>query len=423
MNRSAQVAYRAASDVAAKGAFFVVTLIAARRLSHEGFGVFSIGTTLGWMAAVASDFVIQMHLARSIAQGTQRATDVLAAWLRVRAVASAAVIVIAAAIGALTTSGGGATLAILLMTLAYVAAGLVESVNYFYRGLGRTDIESTLTIVQRGALLLIAALALSLSPTVIALSVAMVVPPLAMLAYSVVRARTLAASASAGGIATAPAPIDVRGELLRDVLPIGAGIVLSALYFRIDVLLLQLWNGTDAVATYNAVFRIVDGLRLLPAALVAVALPVLCRATTLQPLVKTATIATGAAIAISGVLWLIADAVVPLLFGSGYAAGVPAFRILLLAYPLLSLNHALTCQLIGWHGHRAYAVTCAAALLFNVVANTALLPAYGSLGAAWTTVATEVVITLGSIGALIPRSVRVARMVGREPQADPLGAF
>jgi O-antigen/teichoic acid export membrane protein len=421
MNRSAQVAYRVASDVAAKGAFFVVTVIAARRLSLEDFGVFSIGTTLGWMAAVASDFGIQMHLARSIAHGGQRAADVLAVWLRVRAVTSAVVIVVAAAIAALTTPGGG-TLAILLITIAYVAAGLVESVNYFYRGLGRTDIESTLTIVQRGALLLIAALALSLSPTVTALGVAMVIPPAAMLAYSVARAGTLAASTGAGGIATTT-PIDVRGELLREVLPIGAGIVLSAFYFRIDVLLLQLWNGTDAVATYNAVFRIVDGLRLVPAALVAVALPVLCRATTLQPLLRTSAIATGAAIAISAVLWAIADAVVPLLFGGGYAGGVPAFRILLLAFPLMSLNHALTCQLIGWHGHRAYAATCAAALLFNVAANAALLPAYGSVGAAWTTVATEVVMTLGSIGALIPRSARAARLVGRGPQADPVGAF
>jgi len=171
------------------------------------------------------------------------------------------------------------------------------------------------------------------------------------------------------------------------------------------------------------VFRIVDGLRLLPAALVAVALPVLCRATTLQPLLRTSAIATGAAIAISGVLWLVADAVVPLVFGSGYAGGAPAFRILLLAYPLMSLNHALTCQLIGWHGHRAYAASCAATLLFNVAANAVLLPAYGILGAAWTTVATEVVITLGSIGALIPRSARAARLIGGEPQADPLGAF
>src|SRR5262249_27108998 len=156
---------------------------------------------------------------------------------------------------------------------------------------------STLTIVQRAALLLIAAVALWLSPTVVALGIAMVVPPAVTLAYSLARARTLAASASAVGTERTR-PIDVRGGLLRDARPVGAGIVLSALYFRIDVLLLQLWNGTDAVATYNAVFRLVDGLRLVPAAIVAVALPLLFRATTLQPLVRTSAVATGAAIAI-----------------------------------------------------------------------------------------------------------------------------
>src|SRR5437763_357254 len=98
MNRPARVGYRRASAVAGKGAFFLVTLVAARRLSHEGFAVFAIGTTLGWMAAVVSDFGIQMHLARSVAHGAHRPADVLVAWLRLRAWASAAVIAIAAAI-------------------------------------------------------------------------------------------------------------------------------------------------------------------------------------------------------------------------------------------------------------------------------------------------------------------------------------
>jgi O-antigen/teichoic acid export membrane protein len=421
MKRPALIVYRAASDVAGKGAFFLVTLIAARRLSHEGFALFAIGTTLGWMAAVVSDFGIQMHLARSVAHGAHRPADVLATWLRLRAWASAGVIAIAAAITASTAADGGAALAILVMTVAYVAAGLVESVNYFYRGLGRSDIESTLTIAQRLALLLTASVALWLSPTVIALGLAMLVPPLATLAYSARRARML--GAETGDATARTGRIDVRGELLRDVLPIGAGIVLSAVYFRIDVLLLQLWTGAEAVATYNAVFRLVDGMRLLPAAIVTVALPALCRATTVQPLLKTAALVGGAAIAATAALWVSAGWVVPLLYGSSYAAGVLPFRILLLAYPLMSVNHALTCQLIGWHGHRAYAAICAAGLLFNVAANAAVLPAFGTIGAAWTTVATEAVIAVGCVASLSSRAPRGVGLSGREPQADPLGAF
>ena len=78
MSREATlVAYRAFSDVAGKGAFFLVTVLAARRLSQSAFGIFSLGTTLGWMAAVATDAGIQMHLARRLATIPERAPQLL----------------------------------------------------------------------------------------------------------------------------------------------------------------------------------------------------------------------------------------------------------------------------------------------------------------------------------------------------------
>ena len=54
---------------------------------------------------------------------------------------------------------------------------------------------------------------------------------------------------------------------------------------------------------------------------------------------------------------------------------MPAFRILLLSFPLLSLNYALTHQLVGWDGQRAYAGLCALALVVNVAVNARLIPA------------------------------------------------
>ena len=54
--------------------------------------------------------------------------------------------------------------------------------------------------------------------------------------------------------ASAIADLAAWPTFARDVWPIGAGIVLSALYFRIDVFLVQWWAGTELVALYNAVF-------------------------------------------------------------------------------------------------------------------------------------------------------------------------
>lgn len=407
--QAALVAYRAVSDVAGKGAFFVVTLVAARRLSQDAFGLFSLGTTVGWIAAVATDFGIQLHLARAVAQRPADAPRLLRAWLRVRLWTSALAVATVAAGLAIASPSPAFSSAILIFTIVYVLNGLIEFLHYFYRGMSRSDLESTITLGQRSAMLALAVAALWWMPNVTLLGVAMAIPGMAALWYSTRLARQLAATltvsptaadasnqAGASEVADTANPADSLGS----VIPIGAGIVLSALYFRVDVFLVQAWQGTTALALYNAVFRLVDALRLFPAAVLAVTLPVLCRATSRHVLVKLSTILTGAALAVSGVLWVLADLLVPVLYGSRYAAAVPAFRILLVAFPLMSLNYALTHQLIGWHGHRAYAVLCAAALASNVALNTRLIPAFGIAGAAWATVATEGVLTLGCLMAL-----------------------
>jgi O-antigen/teichoic acid export membrane protein len=190
------------------------------------------------------------------------------------------------------------------------------------------------------------------------------------------------------------------------VLPIGIGIVLSALYFRIDVFLVQYWSGTESVALYNAVFRLVEALRLFPAAVLAVVLPSLCRADDGRPLLRVSLAVTAFAMTTTLVLWVNAGWGIPLLYGTRYAAAVPAFRILTLSFPLLSLNYALTHQLIGWEGQRAYATVCGVALVANVALNARLIPALSIEGAAWATFWTEAVLTAGCGFALWRRGVR-----------------
>jgi O-antigen/teichoic acid export membrane protein len=396
MKTAALVAYRAASDVVGKAAFFVVTIVAARRLSAEDFGVFALGTTIGWIAVVASDFGLQLHLARAVARAPEAAGVELRRWLRVRlALAAAALLVVALALAAFDARRLAPS--ILLFTAGYLAAGLVEFVHYFYRGLSRTDIESTLTLWHRGGLLAAASLALWLRPDVTILAAAMAVAPVMAGIYTLRLSAQMAATRSVlHGCATRPLLL----EFVRDVAPIGAGIVLSALYFRIDVFLLEAWRGAETVGLYNAVFRLVEALRLFPAALVAVMLPTLVRAAGHAPLLRMATALTAFGVAVAVVLQVVAGRLVPLLYGAAFVDAVPAFRILAAAFPLMALNYALTHQVIGWNGHRAYAALCLGALVFNVALNARLIPTLSMNGAAWATLATEALLTAGCAGIL-----------------------
>jgi O-antigen/teichoic acid export membrane protein len=349
------IAYKALADITGKGAFFVITVLAARRLSRDDFGFFALATTLGWMLGVAADFGIQLHLARAVALDPADAERLLQRWLQVRLATAA--LSIAVVIGIVIAGGAGLPMALLAAVYAFNA--LVEFLHYFYRGLSRSEVESTVIVWQRFATLGGAVAVLVWRPDLTWLAWALLIPSVGTFLASLRIARRLARTSSAvsavPGDRTTQVPKTTFAEFGKDVAPIGVGIVLSALYFRIDIFLLQWWSGTTPVALYNAVFRLVDALRLFPAAVLAVTLPSLVRARDRDPLTRVSLAVTAFAIACTLVLWAIAPWIVSLLYGEDYIAAVPAFRILMLSFPLLSVNYALTHQLIGWGRERLYA--------------------------------------------------------------------
>jgi len=413
------IAYKTFADLAGKGSLFVITIVAARRLPAQSFGIFALGSTLGWMVAVVTDFGIQLHLARAVARQPEEAARLLGDWLRVRLWTAADAMVLVAL--GLLASGWSAAFStpIAVLALVYACSGLIELLHYFYRGLSRSDVESSVTVWHRTATLGCGLLALAWRPDVTLLGVAMLLPVVVTFAVSLRIAARLGAR-SAKAVAERPPLGLVEGQVCfqpwqafrRDVWPIGAGIVLSALYFRVDVFLVQMWSGTESVALYNAVFRLVEALRLFPAAVVAVALPSLCRASDLRPLARVALPITAFAIAAAAAAWIAAGWLIPLVYGPRYEAAVPAFRILLLSFPLLSLNLALTHQLVGWNGQRAYAAVCALALIVNVALNARLIPAWSIDGAAWATLGTEVFLTAGCACALRATGMRLVTVQG-----------
>src|SRR5262245_44457049 len=190
-------AYKAAADVAAKVVLFAITVAAARRLTPADFGVFSLGSTLGWMAAVGADFGMQLHLARAVARTPDRADALLTAWLRVRLWTTALALGFVGVGLAASRSGAETAGPIVVLALVYAVSGLVEFLHYFYRGLSRSDIESSLTFWLRGTTLVCGLAALAWRPTVGALAIAMLAPAAATLIVSLRIARSMV-NATAG---------------------------------------------------------------------------------------------------------------------------------------------------------------------------------------------------------------------------------
>ena len=377
---------------------FAIVVIAARRLPTAAFGIFSLASTLGWVLAVGTDFGVQLYFAREVARAPDRLSAILRPLLRLRVGLAAAGVGLAVPLGLFWVRPADLP-AFVAIVSAYILGALVEFLNYGYRALSRSDVESTLNLVQRLAALTLALVLLVLVPGLTALAVALVAPAAVVLAWSLGITRRMAGHPSAAADAASSARLSWR-TLRQDVLPIGAGIVLSALYFRVDVFFVEHWRGLEEVARYNAVFRLVDALRLFPAAILTVLLPAVFRRRDGAFIWRLSAGLTTLGLGIAGACIAAGPLLVRAAYGAQYAPAIGMLRVLLLAFPLLSLNYGLTHQLIGWGAQRAYTLICAGALVVNIAVNVALVPAFGGLGAAWATVATEVVLTIALVSAL-----------------------
>ncbi len=398
VRRATLIGYKASSDVGGKAAFFAVLILAAHRLPPRAFGLFSLASTLGWVLSVATDFGLQIYLARQVSRAPHRTAAILAPLLRVRLRLAAAAIGLSA-IGFFTLPIADAVPFVVIVS-AYAFSSLVEFLNYAYRGLARSDIESTINLAQRVGTLLAALVLLNLAPGLGTLAAALLLPPVAAFFYSV-RLMTRLTGNVETPTAVSPAIDRLSGAtFLRDVFPIGAGILLSALYFRIDLFLVEHWNGMEDVGRYNAVFRLIEALRLFPAAFIAVMLPALFRQPGTRFVWQVSAALTAFGATVTAVLYHPAPRILEITYGAPYLAAVPAFRVLLLAFPLLSLNYGLTHQVIGWDGQRNFAVICGLALVVNLSMNAVLIPRLGITGAAWATLGTEGFLTIACVAAL-----------------------
>jgi O-antigen/teichoic acid export membrane protein len=391
------VGYKATSDVAGKLAVLGILMLAARRLPTAEFGLLALATTLGWIASIVSDFGFQLHLGRTIARA-RHPGRVLWLLFRIRLQAAGLGVLLLGAGTALLAPGDAAP-AFLLIAVAPLATSVTEFLNYAYRGLGRSGIESSLNLIQRLLSLVLVVVGLSLAPSLLTVGIALAASAVATLIGSLVIAGRVTAEPDALP-AQGEAPRLSRKTWWREVVPIGVGLVLSALYFRVDVFLIEQWTGVEAVAHYSAVFRLVDALRLVPAAVLTVVLPRLFGSRDAAFAWRLALGLTAFAVVVTAMALPLSSRIVLWAYGATYAPADGMLRVLLLSFPLLTLNYSLTHQLIGWDRQRDYAHCCAVALVANLAMNTWLIPRMGAMGAAWSTLGTEVVLTVACLAAL-----------------------
>ena len=184
-------------------------------------------------------------------------------------------------------------------------------------------------------------------------------------------------------------------------LPLFAVAVLGMVHAKVDTVMLGFLGSYSDVARYQAAYKLLDASRFLVRPLTTVLFPVLAaigaggdlerlRVYGARALASSGWLGAG----VGALLALGAGAGVQLAFGHRYADAAPLLRVLALSTPPLYLGTIALMVSMALRREREVARLLALCVVANIAANLVAIPRWGPLGAAWTTVGSELLLTV-----------------------------
>lgn len=381
---------------------FGLASVLAHRLSVRDFGTYAFAMAAGGIVTMLADLGLDAVTTRELAS-REPADDgrILAS-----ALAAKAVLVVAALLV------GGAATALFDDEVRLVAFVAMVSVV--------ASLPSTVSLVLTARVRMLAPVVVQVATSVLTLAAVVVAlrrgaGPLALVAVTVggtfVAAAVLAELGRRRLHGRFVVDRDMTRQLARHTLPLAAVALGALAYRRIDQLMLGAMAGVGDLAGYSNAVRLVDGLNVLPTAVAVVALPALSSfaagadgalrleraaadgyrllASTILPLAALGTALGGSVLAVA--------------FGEPYRDDGGILSVLLWAHFFGFAGVLLQQVLVARHQMRELAVLVLCGGLLSILANLWVIPRYGGLGAAWTSL---VAYAAPFLGGLLVSSVR-----------------
>lgn len=206
-------------------------------------------------------------------------------------------------------------------------------------------------------------------------------------------------------------------ETVKSATPFGAAALFQMLYYQSDLVMLPIFSSTKEAGLYGAAFVLTGASFVLPNAIInrffmtRIHLWSSENPQNLKRFVKFGTLSFAAAGLVSAViLTVFAVQLLGLIFGPQYTEASEIQAVLAASIPIMFASYVLG-SIITTRGFMPRKTKILAFVsIFNIVANVLMIPRFGAVGAAWTTVGSSILIfilyaiTTGAILKGLPRN-------------------
>ncbi|MEZ4572933.1 MAG: flippase [Thermomicrobiales bacterium] len=385
------------SQLFVRGVDLLVALAVLRLLGPTGNGQYALAVIIWFYVKTISDFGLGLYATREISQDRSAAGAVTGGTALFRLLVLILVVVpVAGYLGirwSTDTISSSVILTVVILLINVIPGSVSEAINSALNGVERMDIAAGLNV---GVNLFRAPLAILLAAT----SLEIVGIAIAALAGTVVSLASFAVAYSRLGLAPLEFGLTLgqAKHYARESAPLLVNALLVSLFFRFDIFIVEAFRGSEAVGLYDAAFKPINLLTIIPAYATLAVFPLMSqRANDPANLARANRLTSYLLVTLSWAVvvatFALARPAIQILAGDAFLPeSATLLRILVLFAPLSFLNGVFQYVLIAQGKQRDIVPAFAAAVLFNIVGNLLLVPWFGAAAAAALTVLTEIVI-------------------------------
>ncbi len=369
---------------------FLIVLVIARLTGRELLGDFAFVITFTTMFTFLVDMGLTPSLVREVAKHRDQADKMVGNALAIAILNGLWVVPLMVGIAALLGRPPVMLIAVALAGIATTLETMSSQVNSVFGGFERMELSATVIIIQEFVFLVVGAIVLAINMPFIGLFVIYIVSRLVSFGVGTVVYRHT--------IGTLRLQFDraYSRQMLRVSAPFIVQMALAPIYLRIDVLMLSYFQGSAAVGLYEAATNIFYRFNIFARMSNRALMPFLTReyvaiGQRVRRYIRAAAkyhTALGIPLMVIGLM--LADRLIPFLYGNEFADSVLVFQLLSSITILRLLNNTLAISLTSTdrQGWRSAIIALAAGV--NIGLNLVILPRYSFRGAAVTAIFTEI---------------------------------
>jgi len=378
---------------------FAINIAIARVAGVEILGAYANLLALQMIFQALTGAGLHLLVAREVAASPARAS-VHAQRAMMTGLFTGVTATLASALYAVVVLPDDQVLPALVLTSTVLPTAWMAVQDGIFVGARRHHLIALVAAVESAVKLIAAGVALTSGLGLFGVSVAIAVSRLIAFVIGSILVRRL------GVTAIARVRLGAVMEFAGELAPFAALFVISMIYFRVAVPIVQLIAGGTETGLLAAAVTLYGALLLLPESILSAAYPRLCAAFNISrdgfvaAMWLVAKGLTVSLVVIAMVLIAASDVIVTAIYGPAFAESAALLRLFAVALPIHALNGALGQALQSGGQQRAMVSVVATGLGTHIILTVLFVRAFGVRGAALAMIVSSAVVACGALRAL-----------------------